>query len=139
MIAIGLTVLYRRADAPQPGSRFRSSLTATLTDSPPALACQTVSLHWAPRADASAYRAYTAPGHAGPWSAIVASPPCGSVHTEGSTALVHAIPRTVAISGETTPRRVFYRVLALGANGPIDSTDAVPVEITLAAPVPHRP
>lgn len=50
--------------------------------------------------------------------------PCHAAHADGKTGMVDEEP-----AEPTIPRRLFYRVVALGLKGAIDTTDIVPVKI----------
>ncbi|HVX39156.1 MAG TPA: hypothetical protein VHB25_06230 [Gemmatimonadaceae bacterium] len=117
--------------------RFRSGLTATVIDAPPVdgHACRQVALRWQTRAGARSYRALTAPSKNGAWTALGAASACGAGRITSPTTASDPQPEPAAAS----PHRLFYRVVALGANGAIDSTDVVPVELTAIAPAGRRP
>ncbi len=138
MVCPGLCIaLALPALAERPDPRFRSSLTATVLSDRTANAhsgCTTISLAWRPRPSAAAYQGYVATAKEGDWRALPSSTPCRSARANGTTGMVDE--QTAEL---TTRRRLFYRVVALGINGPIDTTDIVPVELpsrTQAGPKP---
>jgi hypothetical protein len=121
----GLTTLH------QADPRFRSGLTATVVAAPPMAghACVHVTLRWPQRDGAKAYQARVAPTRDGAWTALPSTSACGTSRSLAPTVALDPQPQ----SSSPTVRRLFYRIVALGSSGPIDSTDVVPVDI---APAP---
>jgi hypothetical protein len=110
-----------------PDPLFRSGLTATVLSDRTAKArsgCTTISLTWRPRPGAAGYQGYVAAAREGDWRALPSRTPCNAAHADGKTGMVDE--ETAEL---TTRRRLFYRVVALGIKGPIDTTDIVPVEL----------
>src|ERR1035437_2429609 len=121
-VALAIPVL-----ALSPDPRFRSSLTATVFSARGATArsgCATLSLGWRPLPGATGYQSYVAASKGGDWRTLPSSTPCNAAHADGKTGMVDEDPAELTI-----PRRLFYRVVALGLKGAIDTTDIVPVEI----------
>lgn len=119
-----------------PDPRFRSSLTATVLADRVAESrsgCTTISLTWSPRAGAAGYQSYVAAARGGDWRALPSSTPCHAAHADGKTGMVDEE------TSELSTRRLFYRVVALGIKGPIDTTDIVPVEIPARTPTVPKP
>ena len=123
--------------AQAPDTRFRSGLTATVVASPPVggHACRQVSLRWPTRSGATTYRALTAASKDGVWTALGAASPCGAGRITSPTTALDPQPEPPA----TSSRRLFYRVIAIGPAGAIDTTDVVPVELTASAPPARHP
>ena len=117
--------------------RFRSGLTATVVESPPVSghACRQVALRWQTRDGARSYRAVVAPSKDGAWSPLGAASACGAGRVTSPSTAIDPQPEPPAASS----RRLFYRVIALGPAGAIDSTDVVPVELTASAPPVRHP
>jgi hypothetical protein len=108
-----------------PDPRFRSSLAATLLPNRPNGGCATISLTWRPRPGAMSYQGFVSTSKDGEWHAVPSVPPCGVVTlANGATGA-----EDTQAADLTTQRRLFYRVLAFGAKGPVDTTDVVPVEL----------
>jgi hypothetical protein len=120
----------------QPEGRFKSGLTATVVSAPAVSGhpCVNVTLRWPVRVGAKTYLARVAPTRDGAWTALPSSSACGTSRTLAPTAAIDPQPQTPP----PNTRRLFYRVIAIGPAGPIDSTDVVPVEIA-PAPAARQP
>ena len=112
-------------------ARFRSGLTATVVSAPPVSghACISVTLRWAPRDGARSYQVHVAPTHDGAWTSLPSTSVCGASRVLTVTSTVDPQPQPPP----PATRRLFYRIVAIGPSGPIDSTDVVPVEIAPVA------
>jgi hypothetical protein len=118
-----------------PDPRFRSSLSATLLADRPNASCATISLAWRPRPGAMGYRGFVSSSKEGEWHEVPSVPPCGvATRANGATSA-----EDTQATDLTTRRSLFYRVLAFGAKGPIDTTDVVPVELPPRTPLAAKP
>jgi hypothetical protein len=130
-------------------SRFRSSLTATVTVVPgrgktanvaavrggpsvpatEALECREVALHWAELSGSRRYAVYVAARSTGPWMELPSTNVCGAVRRASATSVVDIEPTAGAAA---VIHRLYYKVVAFAGldarAATLDVTEPISVE-----------